>query len=169
MYDFALDLIRRHHGAGVARTTARVALVDDARSSQTPYVDPRLLPQPGREFSQQVMRRLDQNLAERYDLSGLAAAFRVSTRTLLRRFGEETGRSPLAHLQASRVRRARHLLETTDRTVAAIAATVGYQDPGTFAALFARHTGHRPHAYRTAFRRTAGTAGTAGQSRQPQR
>ncbi|MEU0737597.1 GlxA family transcriptional regulator, partial [Streptomyces lavendulocolor] len=47
MYDFALDLIRRHHGAGVARTTARVALVDDARSSQTPYVDPRLLPQPG--------------------------------------------------------------------------------------------------------------------------
>ncbi|MEU0735756.1 hypothetical protein [Streptomyces lavendulocolor] len=42
------------------------------------------------------------------------------------------------------------------------APTVGYQDPGTFAALFARHTGHRPHAYRTAFRRTAGTAGTAG-------
>ncbi|MGA4960150.1 GlxA family transcriptional regulator [Streptomyces lavendulocolor] len=162
MYDFALDLIRRHHGAGVARTTARVALVDDARSSQTPYVDPRLLPQPGREFSQQVMRRLDQNLAERYDLAALAAAFRVSTRTLLRRFGEETGRSPLAHLQDSRVRRARHLLETTDRTVAAIAATVGYQDPGTFAALFARHTGHRPHAYRTAFRRTAESAGTAG-------
>ncbi len=114
MYDFALDLIRRHNGARVARTTARVALVDDARASQTPYVDPRLLPQPGREFSQRVMRRLDQNLAERYDLAALANAFRVSTRTLLRRFAEETGRSPLAHLQASRVRRARHLLETTD-------------------------------------------------------
>ncbi|MFF4397242.1 GlxA family transcriptional regulator [Streptomyces sp. NPDC001480] len=153
MYDFALDLIRRHNGAGVARTTARLALVDDARTSQTPYVDPRLLPQPGREFSQRVMRRLDQNLAERYDLTALADAFRVSTRTLLRRFAEETGRSPLAHLQASRIRRARHLLETTDRTVAAVAAAVGYQDPGTFAALFARHTGHRPGAYRAAFRR----------------
>ncbi|OKJ88812.1 AraC family transcriptional regulator [Streptomyces sp. TSRI0107] len=155
MYDFALDLIRRHDGARVARTTARLTLVDDARTSQTPYVDPRLLPQPGREFSQRVMRRLDQNLAERYDLAALADAFRVSTRTLLRRFAEETGRSPLAHLQASRVRRARHLLETTDRTVAAVAAAVGYQDPGTFAALFARHTGHRPSAYRAAFRRTA--------------
>lgn len=152
MYDFALDLIRRHNGARVARATARLALVDDARTSQTPYVDPQLLPQPGGEFSQRVMRRLDQNLTERYDLAALAVTFRVSTRTLLRRFAEETGRSPLAHLQASRVRRARHLLETTDRTVAAVAAAVGYQDPGTFAALFARHTGHRPSVYRAAFR-----------------
>ncbi|MFF5448794.1 GlxA family transcriptional regulator [Streptomyces sp. NPDC012888] len=153
MYDFALDLIRRHSGARVARTTARVALVDDARTSQTPYADPRLLPQPGREFSGQVMRRLDQNLGERYDLTALADAFQVSARTLLRRFADETGRTPLAHLQASRVRRARHLLENTDRTVAAIAAAVGYRDPGTFAALFARHTGHSPSAYRTAFAR----------------
>lgn len=153
MYDFALDLIRRHSGGRVARATARVALVDDARTSQSPYVDPRLLPQPGGAFSQRVMRRLDQNLAERYDLTALADAFRVSTRTLLRRFTAETGRSPLAHLQDSRIRRARHLLETTDRTVSAVAAAVGYQDPGTFAALFARHTGHRPSAYRAAFRR----------------
>ncbi|WP_405527124.1 helix-turn-helix domain-containing protein [Streptomyces avidinii] len=143
------------NGARVARTTARLALVDDARTSQTPYVDARLLPEPGREFSQRVMRRLDQNLAERYDLAALAEAFRVSTRALLRRFAEETGRSPLAHLQVSRVRRARHLLGTTDRTVAAVLVAVGYQDPGTFAALFARHTGYRPSAYRAAFRRTA--------------
>ncbi|WP_285546472.1 GlxA family transcriptional regulator [Streptomyces lavendulae] len=161
MYDFALDLIGRHHGARVARATARVALLDDARASQTPYVDPRLLPQPGREFSQRVMRRLDQNLAERYDLAALADAFRVSTRTLLRRFAEETGHSPLVHLQAARVRRARHLLESTDRTVAAVAAAVGYQDPGTFAALFARHTGRRPSAYRAAFRRGPERVGSA--------
>ncbi len=152
MYDFALDLIRRHSGARVARTTARVALVDDARSSQTPYVDARLLPQPGNEFSRTVMRRLDQNLAERYDLGALAVAVNVSTRTLLRRFAGETGQSPLEYLQASRVRRARHLLETTDRTIASISAAVGYRDPGTFAALFAKHTGQRPRDHRAAFR-----------------
>ncbi|WP_328808631.1 GlxA family transcriptional regulator [Nonomuraea montanisoli] len=153
MYDFALDLIRRHSGAGVARATARVALLDDARSSQAPYVEARLLPRAGNAFSQQVMRRLDQNLAARYDLVALSQAFRVSTRTLLRRFAEETGQSPLEYLQSSRVRRARHLLETTDRTVAGISAAVGYRDPGTFAALFARHTGRRPRDYRAAFRR----------------
>lgn len=155
MYDFALQLIRRHSGVRVARTTARVALVDDARSSQTPYVDARLLPQPGHEFSRRVMRHLDQHLAAPYDLAALSCAFDVSSRTLLRRFAAETGLSPLGHLQSSRVRRARHLLETTDRTVAAIATTVGYRDPGTFATLFARHTGQRPSAYRAAFRRDA--------------
>ncbi|MEV4256853.1 helix-turn-helix domain-containing protein [Spirillospora sp. NPDC049652] len=153
MYDFALGLIRRHSGTGVARATARMALLDDARSSQNPYVDARLLPQPGHDFSRRVMRELDQNLAARYDLAALAETFSVSTRTLLRRFAEETGQSPLAYLQAARVRRARHLLETTDRTVSGISAAVGYGDPGTFAALFARHTGQRPRDYRAAFRR----------------
>ncbi|NUW38560.1 GlxA family transcriptional regulator [Nonomuraea rhodomycinica] len=156
MYDFALDLIRRHSGAGVARATARVALLDDARSSQAPYVDARLLARPGNAFSHQVMRRLDQDLAARYDLAALSDAFKVSTRTLLRRFARETGQSPLAYLQAARVRRARHLLESTDRTVASISAAVGYGDPGTFAALFARHTGRRPSHYRAAFRRAGG-------------
>ncbi|ANN17824.1 AraC family transcriptional regulator [Amycolatopsis orientalis] len=155
MYDFALELIREHSGAEVARRTARVALVDDARSSQAPYVDARLLPLPGNEFSRRVMRRLDQNLAARYDLAALADTFNVSTRTLLRRFAEETGQSPLEYLQSSRVRRARHLLETTDRTVAGICTAVGYRDPGTFAALFTKHTGRRPRDYRAAFRRGA--------------
>ncbi|MFI8794039.1 GlxA family transcriptional regulator [Streptomyces sp. NPDC055105] len=155
MYDFALELIRQHSGAGVARATARVALVDDARSSQTPYVDVRLLPQPGNEFSRRVMRWLDQNLAARYDLAALSDTFNVSTRTLLRRFADETGQSPLQYLRSSRVHRARHLLETTDRTVASISAAIGYRDPGTFAALFAKHTGRRPRDYRAAFRRGA--------------
>lgn len=153
MYDFALALIREHNGASVARTTARVALVDDARTSQTPYVDATLLPQPGNEFSRRVMRHLDQNVADRYDLSALAAAFDVSTRTLLRRFAAETHQSPLDYLQASRVSRARHLLESSDRTIAAIASAVGYRNPGTFAALFTRQTGQRPSEYRGAFRR----------------
>jgi transcriptional regulator GlxA family with amidase domain len=130
--------------------------VDDARSSQTPYVDARLLPQPGNEFSRRVMRCLDQNLATRYDLAALADTLMVSTRTLLRRFAAETGQSPLEYLQSSRVRRARHLLETTDRTVASISTAVGYLDPGTFAALFAKHTGQRPRDYRATFRRGVG-------------
>lgn len=157
MYDFALELIRKHSGPKVARTTARVALVDDARSTQTPYVDASLLPKPGKEFSHLVMRRLDQDLAAPYNLTALAGAFNVSTRTLLRRFADETDQSPLDYLQSSRVRRARHLLETTDRTVASIAAAVGYQDAGTFAALFAKHTGQRPRDYRASF----GTVKTA--------
>ncbi|MEI5132383.1 helix-turn-helix domain-containing protein [Streptomyces libani] len=153
MYDFALQLIREHDGPRVARSTARIALVDDARSTQAPYVDPELIPTVGREFSLGVKRWLDQNLSTRYDLPTLAQEFHVSTRTMLRRFGDEAGETPLAYLQTVRVRRARHLLETTDRTVASIATDVGYRDPGAFSDIFARHTGQRPREYRALFHR----------------
>jgi transcriptional regulator GlxA family with amidase domain len=85
----------------------------------------------------------------------VAAAFHVSTRTMLRRFAAETGTTPLDYLQGARMRRASRLLETTPRTVASIAASVGYRDAGTFAALFRQHTGRRPSEYRAAFRRPA--------------
>lgn len=153
MYDFALHFIREHDGPRVARSTARIALVDDARSTQAPYVDPGLIPTVGREFSLSVKRWLDQNLSARYDLPVLAREFHVSTRTMLRRFGDETGQTPLAYLHTVRVRRARHLLETTDRAVAGIAADVGYRDPGAFGDIFARHTGRRPREYRAMFHR----------------
>ncbi len=155
MYDFALGLVREHHGPDIARATARIALVDDARSTQTPYVDASLLPSPGAGFSRAVQRWLDQRLGDRYDLGVVSQAFNTSTRTMLRRFGDETGETPLSYLQRSRVRRARHLLESTDRSIGSIAAQVGYHDASTFARLFARHVERSPRDYRRSFQRAS--------------
>ncbi|WP_216900963.1 GlxA family transcriptional regulator [Nocardia alni] len=155
MYDLALTLVREHHGPRVARATARVTLLDDTRTRQTPYVDPALLPIGNRDqLSSQVTRHLDRNLDQRYDLNSLAAVAGVSPRTLLRRFTSETQQTPLEYLQRARVRRAGLLLEETDHTVARISHLVGYQDAATFAKLFRRHTGCTPGEYRTAFKRT---------------
>lgn len=153
MYDFALTLIRRHSGDSVARTTARIALVDDVRTSQAPYVDHSILPAGGSTFADDVKRWLDQHLDSAYDLERLAGELQVSSRTLLRRFGETAGVTPLEYLQAARVRRAGQLLETTGRTVARIAGEVGYRDPASFSRLFRRHTGKAPGEYRAQFRR----------------
>ncbi|MFI6604202.1 GlxA family transcriptional regulator [Nonomuraea sp. NPDC050536] len=153
MYNYALDLIRHLYSDGIALATAWATLTDDARTSETPYVEPGLLPRPGGEFAGAVMAVLEADLAGRYNLTALAASVNVSTRTLLRRFRAETGQSPLEYLRAARVERARVLLETTDRPVAAIAAAVGYSDASTFAALFAARTGKRPRDYRAAFKR----------------
>ncbi|MFG1912646.1 GlxA family transcriptional regulator [Kribbella sp. NPDC048928] len=155
MYDFALTLIRRHSGESVARATARIALVDDARTSQAPYVDQSVLPAGGSTFADDVKRWLDQHLDAAYDLEQLATELHVSSRTLLRRFGDATGATPLEYLQAARVRRAERLLETTGRTVARIAGEVGYRDPASFSRLFRRHTGKAPGEYRSQFRRPA--------------
>jgi transcriptional regulator GlxA family with amidase domain len=153
MYDFALDLIERHHGPTVARRTARVALLDDTRTSQSPYVDESLLPPAGSSFARTVQRQIERDLDLPYDLSRLADHFHTSTRTLLRHYKAETGEAPLAHLQRARVRHAQHLLETTTWTLGDIQRAVGYRDSGAFTALFDRHTGLRPRDYRARFQR----------------
>jgi transcriptional regulator GlxA family with amidase domain len=155
MFDFVIALIERQCGRQVARQTARIALVDDVRTSQSPYVDESMLPTPGRSFANQVQRYLDQHLADPYDLTRLALKFHVSSRTLLRRYKADSGEPPLAYLQRARIRRARHLLENSDRTLADIQSAVGYRDAGAFSDLFNRHVGLRPAAYRSRFRQQA--------------
>ncbi|WP_262852313.1 GlxA family transcriptional regulator [Mumia quercus] len=151
MYDFVLDLVGRHCGPSVARRTARLALVDDARATQAPYVDAALLPATGGSFAARVERWLDRRLDAPYDLAVLADAFHTSTRTMLRRYKAEAGRSPLRHLQEARVRRAQHLLERTGRTWNEVVRDVGYRDPAAFARLFSRHVGVGPGEYRATF------------------
>lgn len=151
MYDVAIELIRANQGDSAAKSTARLTLINDGRATQTPYVDVDLLPQGGGRFAQSVMRHLDQNLATPFDLAAVAEAVNVSQRTLLRRFAAETQDTPLRYLQKARVRQARHLLETTDRSVSAITAAVGYGDQATFARLFQRHVGLTPSQYRRSF------------------
>jgi transcriptional regulator GlxA family with amidase domain len=51
-----------------------------------------------------------------------------------------------------RVRNAQVLLETTDGTVAEIAAIVGYEDPLYFSRVFRKARGLSPMKYRRAYR-----------------
>ena len=151
--DLATHLVRQQVGANVARATARITLAADNRASQARYVDETLLPASARgSFVGDVERWLRGRLHEPYNLGELAAAFNVSTRTMLRRFGAETGRTPLAFLQTARVAAAKRLLESTDAPIAQIVAEVGYTDMATFRRLFARHVGLTAAGYRRQFR-----------------
>ncbi len=150
--DFALQIVREHAGAGLARSVAQFALLDGGRSSQTPYIDERLLTQGRGPFSRGVIDWLKLRLAEPYSLDRLAEAFHVSSRTLLRRFKAETGRTPLEQLQELRIGHARQLLETTAMGLAEIAEEVGYHDLSSFSHLFTRISSVTPAAYRRRFR-----------------
>lgn len=156
VFDLALHLVRRHCGDEVARASARIALVADNRRSQAPHVDEALRSMRSTPFSEVVRQHLLRHLAEPYDLAALARACGVSTRTLLRRYSSETGESPLAFLQRSRIEAAKRLLEVPGARVSEVTAQVGYLDAGAFRKLFARHTGLTPAAYRRQF---AGAAG----------
>ena len=75
----------------------------------------------------------------------------MSTRTLNRRFFEQTGATPLQWLLAARVRRAQQLLETTNLSVEQVAARTGFGSAATLRDRFAKITGTSPLNYRSTF------------------
>ncbi|MBA3594464.1 MAG: helix-turn-helix domain-containing protein [Pseudomonadota bacterium] len=148
VFDLAIHIVKRTLGARVATATARVALLQNPRLSQAPYVDAALVPSDMPSFSQSVAQWLGQRLSETYNLERLAQAFHVSARTLLRRTKAETGHTPLALLQTARVEKAKQLLTGTTWSVARITEKIGYTDVATFSRLFAGRVGETPARYR---------------------
>jgi transcriptional regulator GlxA family with amidase domain len=76
----------------------------------------------------------------------------MSVRTFTRRFRDETGESPGRWLTQQRVDRARHLLETTDLPVDAVARHAGFGTAAALRAQMAAALGVPPSAYRATFR-----------------
>ena len=94
---------------------------------------------------------MEQNHIEAVDYDRLAARFRMSRRSLERRFKRATGVTPLGYLQQLRVANARRLLEEGTRTFSEITYQVGYEDIAFFRKLFVRLTGLRPKEYQKRF------------------
>jgi transcriptional regulator GlxA family with amidase domain len=59
--------------------------------------------------------------------------------------------SPLEYVHTMRLEEAKHLLETGDASVEAIANEVGYEDASFFGRLFRRKVGITPAQYRRRF------------------
>lgn len=87
------------------------------------------------------------------DLAALAAEFGVSPATLRRRCVEEYGIPPKVLQGRLRLDRAKELLATSDQTIEAVAAHVGFSDPFYFSRVFNRREGCSPSVFRRLNRR----------------
>ncbi len=112
-------------------------------------------PAPRGSLLEPLLRWMEDNTAHDLTLDDIAAHAGMSTRTLNRRFREQTGTTPLQWLHRTRIRQAQYLLETTAHSVDRIAGQVGFGSPTAFRERFKRVVGTSPHAYRTAFQGSA--------------
>ncbi len=109
--------------------------------------------QPGADGSslEPLLRWMEGNAHRRLTLDEIAVRATMSTRTLNRRFREQTGTTPLRWLQRTRIRRAQRLLETTSHSVERIAGEVGFGSPTSFRDLFKNLVCTSPRDYRRTF------------------
>ncbi|ELP67057.1 GlxA family transcriptional regulator [Streptomyces turgidiscabies] len=160
--DMCLHMIRDDHGSAVAAHAARMCVMPlEREGGQAQFIVQAQPPAPAGATMEPVLCWLEEH-ADRDDLTlaDIAAQAGMSTRTLNRRFREQTGTTPLQWLHRARVRRAQYLLETTTYPVERIAAQTGFGSPTAFRDRFRRVVGTSPYAYRRAFQ--AAPEGAAG-------
>lgn len=88
------------------------------------------------------------NLASDISLIDVARAVGLSPFHFARAFKSATGTPPHRYLTELRLEKAQTLLKTTPLSVAEIAASVGYPDPGYFSAVFRKAKGVSPSVFR---------------------
>lgn len=151
-FNLTLKIIERHTSPDLAALVARFMLIDPNRSSQAPYMVHDFRPVAADAAVARAQAWVGSHLGGPIALEEMAAAAAVSTRTLIRRFREATGLTPLAYVQKARVEEAKSLLSTGNLAAEKIVDRVGYADMSSFRRLFREHTGMTPHDYREKFR-----------------
>jgi transcriptional regulator GlxA family with amidase domain len=149
--DLCLHMLRRDHGSAVAADAARLAVMPLERDGgQAQFI---VHEQPGADGSSlgPLLIWMEENAHRDLTLDHIAIRANLSTRTLNRRFREQTGTIPLRWLRRSRIRRAQYLLETTTHPIERIARQVGLNSPTSFRDQFKRLVGTSPQAYRCSF------------------
>jgi AraC-like DNA-binding protein len=128
------------------------------RGEESPLYLPLMHPQLGRAMVAIVSRPDDG-----HDVESLARLCGMSRSRFSHHFTATYGRSPMAFVQAARLRAGARLLRSTRLPVKAISANVGYASRSHFSRAFRAEYGVDPSAYRETPHQPAGDFATAAE------
>jgi AraC family transcriptional regulator len=111
----------------------------------------------------QVRNYIEDYLGEDLGLAELAALSGLSTHHFGQAFKASTGVTPHQYVIERRIHRARELLIGDDRSIAEIAASVGFSSQSHLTVNFRKQTGFTPGLYRREFQRSKPKGGGRGQ------
>jgi len=99
-----------------------------------------------------VITHINGHLAESLTVSELAGMACMSNSTFMRRFKQETGRSPHNYIMGIRCSQAMHLLQNTSLSIECIAMNLGFSSRFHFSKAFKNSHDLSPGEYRTQYR-----------------
>ncbi len=97
---------------------------------------------------QAALTFMEQHAHEHLTIERLAHASGLSPSHFAHLFRDQTGVTPIQHLETIRMGKAQSLLLKTDLLIKEIATRVGFEDPFHFCTRFRRHLGCSPTAWR---------------------
>lgn len=150
-HQFALGLIETQVSPEVANLSAKTLLINQRQINQSPFQELNVAIATDDPLIEKAQYKLKNHLQKEVDFTLLARELGVSQRTLIRRFKQVVGDTPLSYLQNLRIEHAKNLLENSPLTVGDIVLEVGYTDVSAFNRLFRQRVGLPPSVYRQQF------------------
>jgi len=148
--DLATHLVERHLGRSVAQKSRHVLLLDRPRGGGEAQPHPPLADTVADDRVRRALLLMEQNLADPLPIADIARRLRLSTRQLERLFQAVMAVRPALFYRELRLRYARFLLDSTDRSVTAIALEAGFADCAHFSRQFKAMHGITPTDARNA-------------------
>jgi transcriptional regulator GlxA family with amidase domain len=145
-------LVEKYRGPEAARLLAKIFLIDLNKGPQTAYAIFRTQKAHGDRSILEAQEMIERQGLKDLSVVDLASRVNMSSRNFIRRFKAATGNTPIEYMQRVRIEAAKHALESGDEPVDAVASTIGYEDVGSFRAVFKRVTGVTPAEYRRRYR-----------------
>ena len=143
--DLALALVEDDHGPGIALAAARELVVFLHRPGGFPQISTQLaVRRPARDPVRDVVAFVAEHPAADLSVPALARHCAMSVRSFSRTFRRETGTTPAAFVQASRVETARRLIAASEATLDDIARSCGFGSVETMHRAFQRTLGTTP-------------------------
>ncbi|MHA6632074.1 GlxA family transcriptional regulator [Pseudonocardia sichuanensis] len=147
--DLALALVEHDHGPDLALAAAREMVMFVHRPSGFPQISAQLgVRRPLSDPLCDVLAFIAEHPDADLSVPALAHRCTMSVRTFSRLFHRETGTTPAAFVQASRVQTARRLIQTSDAPFGDIARTCGFGTVETMYRTFHRTLGITPGRFR---------------------
>lgn len=150
-HDLALFLVARFASVDQAMQVARLFLIDWHDVGQQPFAALTC----NRQQDDALIGDCQAWIARHYETASPVQAMitrsGLTERSFTRRFKRATGMAPMAYVHNLRLEESKHVLETTDDPVEAVAEAVGYEDASFFGRLFRRQVGLTPTQYRKRF------------------
>ena len=100
------------------------------------------------EIIREIHDRLIQNIGERITIEELSKQYLINSTTLKSAFKTVYGTSIAAHIKEHRMKKAAEMLRMTEKNIAEIAQTVGYDSQSKFTAAFKDFFGVLPREYK---------------------
>lgn len=127
--------------------------IDSLKNNNNKILDDKLNPIDDENIIQEAIYYINKNFNKNINLESVASHIHLTPQYFSRYFKSNTGMNFIDYISKVRIKEAKKLLVSTNKSISSISLNIGYIDPSYFSKVFIKYEGVSPHKYRSSHRR----------------